>query len=66
MILLPLYWGAKNTLGRSFNATACCTIIICYIDFVNLIVHKLCIGHSHKLDPSTLPMATTIDILASF
>ena len=27
MILLPLYWGAKNTLGRSFNSTACCIIM---------------------------------------
>ena len=63
MILLPLYWRAKNTLGRSFSSTACC--IICYIDFVNFIVHKLCIVHWHKLDPSTVPMATTIDILTS-
>ena len=27
MILLPLYWGAKNTLGRSFYSTACCIIM---------------------------------------
>ena len=60
MILLPLYWGAKNILGKSFSSTAC------YIDFVNFIVHKLCIVLRHELDPSTVPMATTIDTLTSF
>ena len=63
MILLPLYWGANNTLRGSFSSTAYC--IISYIDFVNFIVHKLCIDHCHKLDPSNVSMATTIDILTN-